>query len=66
MSKNGLPWKLQVCQIVPVVALLIYSPLGSQTAIYHYVQFNETLYLEMAAYFRKVTKTGPSLKQVPH
>ena len=46
-------------------ALLIFSPLGGQTAIYHnYVQLYETLHLEMAAHFQKVTETGQSLKQV--
>ena len=30
----------------------------------NYVQFYETLHLEMAAHFQKVTETGPSLKQV--
>ena len=38
----------------------------SNTYISHlnYVQLYETLHLEMAAYFQKVTETGPSLKQV--
>ena len=30
----------------------------------NYVQLYETLHLEMAAHFQKVTETGPSLKQV--
>ena len=30
----------------------------------NYVQLCETLHLEMAAHFQKVTETGPSLKQV--
>ena len=30
----------------------------------HYVQLYETLHLEMAVHFEKVTETGPSLKQV--
>ena len=30
----------------------------------NYVQLYETLHLEIAAHFQKVTETGPSLKQV--
>ena len=65
MAKMGLPWKLQVCQTTPVCTLLIFSPIGSQTPVYHinYVQLYETLHLEMAAHFQKVTETGQSLKQ---
>ena len=30
----------------------------------HYFQLYETLHMEMAAHFQRVTETGPSLKQV--
>ena len=69
----GLPWKLQVCQTMPVCTLLILmyttdfkSHRKSNIYILHlnYVQLYETLHLEMAAHFQKVTETGQSLKQV--
>ena len=37
---------------------------NAYTAHLNYVQLYETLHLEMAADFWKVTETGPSLKQV--
>ena len=67
MSKNGVAIEItSLSNYAYLYTTDFQSHKKSNAYISHlnYVMLYETLHLEMAAHFQKVTETGPSLKQV--
>ena len=67
MAKNGVAMEITGLSNSAFLCTTDYqSHRKSNAYISHlnYVHMYETLHLEMAAHFQKVTETGPSLKQV--